>query len=325
MFILFSIFFYEEFTNVSWAEKMNHTDHLPGFILCYAPWCHHCQNALPGFKLFSNKYKNDKRIFIGTIDCVNNSELCNELKVDGFPTYINTYLNATNEIWLNHDSPSYEKNVQRLINLHENKYFNQNSAQPESFPHFEFTFQDNNKTAVDLASKAISSSDIFLTPSYSMKYGDKNSLIVKLEQNVEFHMDLEFTEDNILKFLNEYQHSYFGNWSLRTIRRIKKRFVIFADNYDGKDNQEVIQKYKSYFSKYADKFAWGNPSSIKRSKFNSIFNLTKSDYPAAIIIIPRGRRLRFVKVLNVNNEQQIEKTLNEEDDNLQIHNLKYFN
>lgn len=321
MLFLFSIFYYEEFTNITWDEKMNHTNHLPGFVLCYAPWCHHCKHALPTFKLFSDKYKNDSRIFIGTINCMNYSKLCNDLKVDGFPTYINSYLNSTEEIWLNHDNPSYEKNTQRLIDLSENKYFDQKYAQLEKFPHFEFTFQKDNQTLVNSASEAISTSDIYLDPSYSMKYGDNNSLIAKLGQNIEVTMDSEFTTDNIRKFLNEFQHSYYGDWSFRTIRRIQRRFVIIVDDYDGKDDQNNLQKYKSYFTQYGEKFAWGNPNSIKREKFNSIFNLTKSDYPAAIVIIPHPRRPKFVKISNLNNEQQIEHVLNEKYDNLELHNF----
>lgn len=320
MLFLFSIFYYEEFTNISWTEKMNFTDHLPGFVLCYAPWCYHCKRALPIFKLLSDKYKNDSRVYVGTINCMNYSRLCNDLKVDGFPTYINSYLNSTNEIWLDHDYNSYEKNIDRLINLRENRFFSQN-YKSDNFPLFEFSFEKNNQTAVNLASEAVAASDIYLNPSYSMKFGDDNSLIAKLDQNIEIKMENEFTTDNILKFLNEFQHSYFGNWSLKTIRRIRRRFVIISNDFNGNDDQKFIQKYKNYFSNYASKFGWGNADSIDREKFNSIFNLSKTDYPVAIVIIPHPRKPKFVKISNLNNEQQIEQILNEKYDNLELNNF----
>lgn len=320
MILLFSLFFYEEFTNISWAEKMNHTEHPPGFILCYAPWCSHCKLSLPAFRQFSEKYKNDKRIMLGTIDCPSYRDLCDALQVDGYPTYLISYQNETSEIWLNHDIKSYEKNVQRLINLYENKYFIQDNTQLEKYPLYEFTFQKDDKRSFDCAVEAISSSDIYLEPSYSMKYGDNNSLVAKLSKNVEVTMDAEFTTNNIRKFLNEYQHAYFGKWSFRSIQRIKRRFILFATDYNGKDDQNVIQKYQSYFEKYSEQFVWGNSMSIKRKKFNEIFNLTKADYPVAIVIFP-GRFPRYTKVINVNDQQEIEKVLYENSDNLELQRL----
>jgi thiol-disulfide isomerase/thioredoxin len=44
------------------------------FIMFYAPWCHHCKQAIPEWVKLASSYKNNTRI--GIVNCVANPDVC---------------------------------------------------------------------------------------------------------------------------------------------------------------------------------------------------------------------------------------------------------
>lgn len=54
--------------------------------LYYANWCGHCQNFKPVWNKIIDKYKNNSKITIETIDCDANKEICDAKQIKGFPT-----------------------------------------------------------------------------------------------------------------------------------------------------------------------------------------------------------------------------------------------
>lgn len=56
----------------------------PWFIKFYAPWCHHCMALKPNWDQLGKEMKG--RLNIGEVNCDENSRLCKDLRVRGYPT-----------------------------------------------------------------------------------------------------------------------------------------------------------------------------------------------------------------------------------------------
>lgn len=58
------------------------------FIKFFAPWCGHCKTLAPVWNDLNRKYKTDSNIKIMKVDCTaqENRGLCNDERIDGFPT-----------------------------------------------------------------------------------------------------------------------------------------------------------------------------------------------------------------------------------------------
>ncbi|KFZ00672.1 hypothetical protein V501_10552 [Pseudogymnoascus sp. VKM F-4519 (FW-2642)] len=54
------------------------------FVKFYAPWCHHCQTLAPIWLELAKEMEG--KLNIGEVNCVEHKALCNEAKVNGFPT-----------------------------------------------------------------------------------------------------------------------------------------------------------------------------------------------------------------------------------------------
>ncbi|KAL7469577.1 hypothetical protein ACHAXS_009832 [Conticribra weissflogii] len=54
----------------------------------YAPWCGHCKALAPDWDALADEYTSSNSVIIGSVDCTDeeNSELCNDSGVQGYPT-----------------------------------------------------------------------------------------------------------------------------------------------------------------------------------------------------------------------------------------------
>uniref|UniRef100_A0AAF5PVN3 Thioredoxin domain-containing protein n=2 Tax=Wuchereria bancrofti TaxID=6293 RepID=A0AAF5PVN3_WUCBA len=57
-------------------------------IIFYAPWCGYCKRAKPKFFEAAKILADDTRIVLGAVDCTTERSLCQEYKIEGFPTII---------------------------------------------------------------------------------------------------------------------------------------------------------------------------------------------------------------------------------------------
>ncbi|EFO27311.1 hypothetical protein LOAG_01175 [Loa loa] len=99
-------------------------------IIFYAPWCGYCKRAKPKFFEASKILAADARVVLGAVDCTIEKSLCQEYKIEGFPTII--YL-------------SYGKNRIDYLGEHETASFisfiesGGQISKPQSFaPKFDF-------------------------------------------------------------------------------------------------------------------------------------------------------------------------------------------
>lgn len=74
-----------ELTQANYAEVTQGKDI---FVKFYAPWCGHCKALAPDWEKLGDELKDHPTVMIVSVDCDNdeNSELCGENNVEGFPT-----------------------------------------------------------------------------------------------------------------------------------------------------------------------------------------------------------------------------------------------
>ncbi|CAF1067959.1 unnamed protein product [Brachionus calyciflorus] len=58
------------------------------FVKFYAPWCGHCQSMAQEWINLAVKLADNKQILIGEVDCTQNSEICSNQNIQGYPTMI---------------------------------------------------------------------------------------------------------------------------------------------------------------------------------------------------------------------------------------------
>mmetsp|Transcript_878 Transcript_878/g.1367 ORF Transcript_878/g.1367 Transcript_878/m.1367 type:complete len:482 (+) Transcript_878:184-1629(+) len=72
-------------TKATWKDFLN--QHEMAFVNMYAPWCVWCQRLHPTWEKFAEEVeKEGMPVGVANVDCVEDSQLCRELKVMAFPT-----------------------------------------------------------------------------------------------------------------------------------------------------------------------------------------------------------------------------------------------
>ncbi|EEY65303.1 sulfhydryl oxidase, putative [Phytophthora infestans T30-4] len=51
----------------------------------YAPWCPHCRHFAPEWERVANFYAKTDKVQVGAVDCTQNSEICNNENIHGYP------------------------------------------------------------------------------------------------------------------------------------------------------------------------------------------------------------------------------------------------
>eukprot|EP00057_Strongylocentrotus_purpuratus_P001737 XP_001201177.1 PREDICTED: thioredoxin domain-containing protein 5 [Strongylocentrotus purpuratus] len=73
------------YDTASFVEEIGKGDH---FVKFFAPWCGHCQRLAPIWSQLSEKYNKpeDSTVTIAKVDCTEETKLCSEHGVTGYPT-----------------------------------------------------------------------------------------------------------------------------------------------------------------------------------------------------------------------------------------------
>jgi len=71
-------------TAANFETFLSQTEHV--IVMFYAPWCGHCQNAKPKFLKASEAFADEPSKAFTTVDCTQDSDLCDKQGVNGYPT-----------------------------------------------------------------------------------------------------------------------------------------------------------------------------------------------------------------------------------------------
>lgn len=87
MFLTLLPFYRITITNSNYNEVMELSKKIPLFILCFSPYCGHCQAVKPAWNEFEEKYRQNSSIVVGSLDCIAERSLCSKLNVRAYPTF----------------------------------------------------------------------------------------------------------------------------------------------------------------------------------------------------------------------------------------------
>lgn len=71
-------------TAANFKTFLSQTEHV--IVMFYAPWCGHCQNAKPKFLKASEAFAAEPNKAFTSVDCTQDSDLCDKQGVNGYPT-----------------------------------------------------------------------------------------------------------------------------------------------------------------------------------------------------------------------------------------------
>jgi thiol-disulfide isomerase/thioredoxin len=90
--VLVAAYYFMAKSNVSenFSNKLENKDKA-SFVMFYADWCPHCQNAKPIVNDLKEEVSNDnqlkKNVEIVNVNCEEEKELANKYKISGYPTF----------------------------------------------------------------------------------------------------------------------------------------------------------------------------------------------------------------------------------------------
>lgn len=56
-------------------------------VMFYAPWCGHCKRMVSTWSQLARKHNSNGKFLIAKVDCADQTELCSDNDVLGYPTY----------------------------------------------------------------------------------------------------------------------------------------------------------------------------------------------------------------------------------------------
>ncbi|KAK8857883.1 hypothetical protein M9Y10_012980 [Tritrichomonas musculus] len=323
----------------------------PLFIFCFTSWCPHCKRALPDWQKYVEEASSDPSVIIASLNCSNELELCQNLQIRSLPSFLTYFHGDIREANCYHDLESYQKVGKKLSLIGEGKFLKRyDNIESNVFPHYpSFVFSVNfspkteksdskseiensnnfenfelngfddinDHEAIEIISRAMIASDSYQDEFFYLKDDKNRHVTVFLDDDVSLEMKGEFTFENILEFVKENCHKLFGDWSFSSLRRIKRRFAIYAPKIkkqksDKKKKNPNPLKYSkiidSDIKKFAvanlNRYAWGSANEFGTEQFNKIFKLKASEYPAIVVV--DIRLSRFAKLKKIKSRADID-------------------
>lgn len=282
---------------------------VPMFAMVFSGWCRNCMTAVPGFDNFSAQYENDEEIVVGKVNCTTDSEFCRGVvQGETLPMFIVKAGGLLQKIKLPPIKPYYDKVVDRLTRLREGVLVEEYDGPMMSFPTFLFRMSGTDKEGMEIAERAVLRTD-YLQVSYfysELSAGEaERELVVMLDKQTTVKMNAEFTEEAILKFINDYRYSLITeDWNFASLKTSERKFALIVT--PTKINQNSFKEIaKKHIHTTIFGVLSGERFSLKRAQQQ--FRLNKTDLPAIVLV--NATENKFAVLPNADTEESVEEFL----------------
>jgi thiol oxidase len=75
-----------QLSNESFQEQVIDAKDQVWLVDFYSPWCPHCRRFAPEWENVASYYASSKMMHVGSVDCTQNSQICDQEEVMGYPT-----------------------------------------------------------------------------------------------------------------------------------------------------------------------------------------------------------------------------------------------
>lgn len=258
------------------------------------------ESMLKKWRVFSDTYKENKKIFFISVDCSFDNSICTRFPVKNL-TFITIYHNFYRKHELIDNSIQNLNNI-FLKSLEIPKSFCQsyilsnvvNKNNEYDYPTFILNYKDNS-TCFELSKyKALFPQASFYIRNFS---SSKNNFKIELCTSVSNCIPNKYLDT--IDFIYDNLFDHFGDWNLNDVSKIRRRLVLIVYNDISTfstrhaKHQPIRSEFENYIQSYSQYFLFGRiPYS---SLFNTIQYLRNID-DAPFMLITNTKKTRFMIV-----------------------------
>ena len=251
---------------------------IPVFIFCHSPYCSICNGIHPSWKNLSKTYENDPRIMIAEIDCNSYDSICsNSYKVKSYPSFVKVIKGIPKKFNAGHDFDSLDSDVHELLQIKMNELCKPFPTNNVIYPALVFSLNMSKVDSCGFVDDILKQIDISVgSQIYANENQTENSLQVYITKENKIPMNMPFSNENIIAFINEFKTPNFAivKWS-EALNKNRTTLIIVISN------QTQLKLFDHIANNNSQKYYWGSITTKKYYELSG-FSIPESHTPALI-------------------------------------------
>ena len=284
--------------NMSWK--------IPVFIFCHSPYCSICNGIHPSWVNLSKKYENDPKIMVAEIDCNSHDSICsNSYKVKSYPNFVQIIKGIAKKVSAGHDFESLESDVNELLGLKMNELCKTYPSNDVNYPALVFSLKKNKVDSCTFVDDILKKIDLSVSSQiYANDNQTEESLYAYINKDNKIPMNLPFTTENILNFIQEFKTPNFAivKWSEAINKNRTTLIVVVSD-------QNQLKPFNILANDNSIHYYWASITTKKYYELSG-YTITESETPA--LIYGQKTKNNYCLITNINETTILQKIENEE-------------